>query len=147
MTGTWSLGVLVGLPAVDIVLLAVAIGAVAAWRYEDAEFIAVILGVTIVLVALGTVAAMWPLKAEYHRWEPKTGTVTEINRRLISDGDRSMNERIVVRYGDGQEYGCDDTRCSLLKRGDALTLMCKREYQWTGTPDWSCNFGRVIRRG
>jgi hypothetical protein len=43
--------------------------------------------------------------------------------------------------GSDQIYRCDDSRCSLLKPGDELSLWCIREWQQASTPGYDCNFG------
>lgn len=145
MTGRWSIGTLVGLPIAAIIVIALLVLAgVALYGREKGiggKFLALALG-----IALFTGWAMYPWQARYHRWEPKTGTVESVNKRLISDGDKSMSERFVVRWrGADGEYGCDDTRCALVRPGDRLTLLCKREWQYAGVDGWACNFGRVVK--
>lgn len=90
------------------------------------------------LVAVG----MWPYKADYHRWTAHSGTVSDVNRRMIADGN-STSQKYVVRFtGSRQEYGCQDTRCALIRPGDRIDLACKRAWQYAGTDGWDCNFIR-----
>ena len=142
MNNQWSLGVLIGLPLVGLVLLicliVFAAGLFASYS-EDAWFLsggsAVIALITLAIVGL----SYYPYKAEYHQWRPTTGVVTDMNKRLVSDGDNGMSEKIVVVIN-GQEYGCNDTRCSLVEKGDTLTLKCKRSYEWSSVPGYDCHF-------
>ena len=157
MTGTWSLGVLVGLPVAAAIVAALIVASrYAAHRSHTASGIMadddrkLLRGLSIASLAATavpvgiTALTMWPYSAQYHRWEPKTGVVGSVSKRLIGDGDNGMSQRFVVSYREsGRQYGCDDTRCALIRPGDRLTLMCKREWQYSGTDGWSCNFGRV----
>jgi hypothetical protein len=84
----------------------------------------------------------WPLSYEYHHWIPVKGSVTQTNKRLNSCGDGCVEQRFVAVIN-GQPYGIDDTRASLLKPGDKVSLRCKKEYVY-GTPrgshGWACNW-------
>jgi hypothetical protein len=80
---------------------------------------------------------------EYHAWNVKQGKVTQVSKRIVSNGDNGISERYVVRFGDEQLYGIDDTRASLIKPGDSVRLKCKRDWQW-GIPreaqGWACRW-------
>lgn len=156
----WSLGVLVGVPiAVVLVLIGLALillapvlkpdvpepwagGGVESMAWERKWFR--LAGSILVLVTVVASAVfLYPYEAEYHRWEERTGTVAEVNKRLVGDGDDGMKEKFVVRYAEGgREYGCDDTRCAVVEPGDVLTLSCKRVWQYSGTDGWDCTFVR-----
>lgn len=152
MQSHWSLGVLVGLPI--LVLLVVGLGALGAYlfrkcRTEDEVDGPFLLGAAAVcwLAALITLVLMlaptgyYPYKAEYHQWRPVSGQVAEVSKRLVSDGDHGMQEKIVVLYkGNPQEYGCDDTRCALVKTSDVLDLSCIRHWQYASTSGYDCRF-------
>lgn len=98
------------------------------------------------LVVTGVyIFSMWPFEAEYHHWTPTSGTIETVNKRIMTQ-DGAMQERYVVRFTNGNERACDDTRCSLLQAGDQLSLKCKREFQWVGTDGWSCNYVDSKRR-
>lgn len=149
MSPTWSLGTIIGLPVARLLLLAALAAMVVSWiarkdTYDKFEMTAASVGAgaCALVIAVIAVVAYWPFSAEYHRWEPRSGTVAAVSQRLLSDGDGGVNQKFVVRYaGDGREYGCEDTRCSLVERGDRLTLMCKRTWQYTGTDGYDCQFG------
>lgn len=97
-------------------------------------------GVVVPLVWLG---AMWPLAGDYHRWRPVEGTVVQVDKRLVSNGDNGMSERFVFRFADGRLRGVDDTRASTVRRGDKVTLKCKKDFEW-GVPraanGWACRW-------
>jgi hypothetical protein len=90
-----------------------------------------------------TLVSMWPLEYPYHHWVDVRGQVTDINRRIVSTGDNSISQRYVVLVR-GQQYGVDDTRAALLKRGDPVSLRCKKEHQFMQPHDadgWACRWG------
>jgi hypothetical protein len=104
-----------------------------------------------VLVALVCVAAWWwgmafTLSGDYHSWNVKEGTAEKVAKRLIAT-DNGMSERYVVTM-DGQPYGIDDTRATLIEEGDRLSLRCKKDYQW-GVPreahGWACRWNGAAR--
>ncbi len=142
--GPWSIGVLIGGP-VTIALLLLGLGAIVAgivlrddggWGVVGggAGWIAVVLA-----FALSPIG-FYPYGAEYHQWRNVSGTVEKIDSRLISVG-KSMEDKFVVRFvGSGLQFGCDDTRCSQVGEGDALTLSCQRAWQYTGTDGYDCRF-------
>lgn len=155
---TPSLGVLIGLPAAALLTL-VGIGFVIAgvrlrakrgtWRTEGpfADFpawgIAATGVVTVLATLITTGITMWPWSAEYHEWQTVSGTITNINSRLLASDTQGggSTQRFVVQFGgDSNQYSCDDTRCALLHKGDRLTLSCKRAWQYTGTPGYDCNY-------
>lgn len=137
METSWSLGILIGIPAC-ILLILIIMAFVAFCLFEGEDGIA-FGGVVALIVALGVMAfAFYPYSGEYHQWRGVSGTVESIDKRLIKDGD-GMTERFVAQI-DGAEYGCDDTRCAGVKVGDELTLSCKREWQYTGTDGYGCKY-------
>lgn len=137
---SWSLGVLIGLPVFLIcIVIAIlfAIGSLIFGEYDAVLGFLVSGGVALALI----VAMAWgfyPYKAEYHQWQTVTGEVQAVEKRLLKDGD-GMSERFVVEI-DGQQLGCDDTRCADVKVGDTASLSCKREWQYTGTDGYGCTF-------
>lgn len=146
LSASWSLGVLIGLPVVALVVLALLVWIVFCF-FEDEPGLGI--GSSVVLLAfVGVVLSplgYYPYKAEYHQWRDKSGVVAEVNKRLVSNGDHGMSEKIVIRYKDsGQEYGCEDTRCALTKTGDTLDLKCKRAWQYASVSGYDCRF--VSRR-
>lgn len=138
MNEQWSLGVLIGLPILGLVLLVCIVGIF--WGLFD-DFIeaTVFCGIVMVIVIVGAAFGYYPYKTEYHKWMPKSGIVSDMNKRLVSNGDKGMSEKIVVVI-DGQEYGCNDTRCTLVNKGDTLNLKCIRSYEWGSVPGYDCRF-------
>lgn len=156
MTGesTWSLGVLIGLPVIALILvigIVVLALAIRAWRSddgyasEDGKIIALITSGILVFLVIGAAVGFYPYKAEYHQWETTTGRVTDVNSRFIGKDGGGSTQRFVATIEGVGERGCDDTRCATVKVGDVLTLTCKREWQFTGTDGYGCNFVEVKR--
>ena len=142
MNGTsgvvWDFGFTVGL-WIAVIVAMVSIAAIVVdikWDFDGAGIVGGSLGLLITLVVVGI--STWPWEAQYHQWRPVSGQVEEISSRMIADG-KAMSQRFVVVI-DGQPYGIDDTRASLLKVGDEVSLMCIREWQWASTPGDACRW-------
>lgn len=151
-SGTWTLSTLIWLPVAVFLTIGSIVAAILLWRcaqsekgerYGDRGPALFLFGCSIfcaLCVVIATTVGMYPYSAEYHQWRETSGTVTKIDKRLISTGD-GMSDKFVVRFdGDGQQFGCDDTRCASVEVGDALTLSCKRAWQYTGTDGYDCRF-------
>jgi len=146
MEPSWSLGVRIGLP---ILLLLLAAG-ITIWiwvgRLEgyEADFnrraFRWISGIGIGLTVVIGAVSFYPYKAEYHQWQPVSGTVAKVDKRLIGNGKGMEEKFVVVFVGSGQQYGCNDTRCASVRPGDSLTITCKRTWQFAGTDGYDCNF-------
>jgi hypothetical protein len=144
-----SLGIIIGLPVTAILLIAAAITFLYFRRYSKichkADRAAAIgfkwvsVAVAVIVAAIAAVT-FWPWKWQYHSWQTTSGTIQTVSKRLVSTGDKTMEERYVVQFSDGRQRACDDTRCSLLHPGMTLTLRCKRAYQWGATPGYDCNY-------
>jgi len=148
---TWTLEVLVLLPLVLLFIALLVIGGFFWWRanrefdtFEKVPAYAlwVIAAIALVFVAVG----YYPYKAEYHQFVTKVGEVRSIKSRLLGSSD-SFQQKFVVEYTDGRQFGCEDTRCALVKPGDKLTLACKRIWQYAGTDGYDCNFISSSRKG
>lgn len=146
MTGThWSLGVLVTLPIMAFLTLAVLILLI--WfimiQKQDGDFVFPIVVAAICLAALviGNLIGFYPYQARYHQWRLVEGTVQKVSSRLITTGDKTMAQRYVVVI-DGQPYGVDDTRASLLHKGDHIKLSCKPEFQLFSVPGEACRWNQ-----
>lgn len=144
-----SLGILIGLPILSVLLAALVFIFIGTRHWaKTADDIDRPLAVGLkwgtaaaVVVTLFVAAlALWPFDWQYHSWQKTTGTIQTMSKRLVSTGDKSMEERFVVQFTDGRQRACDDSRCSLLKPGMMLTLRCKRAYQWGATPGYDCNY-------
>lgn len=140
-----SLGVLIGLPAAGIItILCILVILWAVFAGDATEF--TFGGFVCLILTLGITAfTFWPYHWEYHSWQPKQGTIASISNRFIASDTQGggTTQRFVVTFtnkNDPGPYSCDDTRCSLLHKGDFLQLSCKREWQYSGNPGWSCNF-------
>jgi hypothetical protein len=152
----WSIGVIVGLPIAALLTIGLLIVGVllVRWARRNPDNYdagpGFWLGVSslfgaVVVVAL-TAWFMWPYSGEYHQWRAETGTVTQVDSRLIGQ-DKSTTERFVVTLDGNRQRSCDDTRCAQVEVGDVLTLTCKRAWQYTGTHGYDCNFVSVKRGG
>lgn len=85
--------------------------------------------------------AMYPLSADFHTYYRVTGNVTEVDSRLIGNGDSGVSQRFVVRLApSGELFGIDDTRAATLKAGSAVDLRCKREFEFNSVPGWGCKW-------
>ena len=143
---TWSLGVLVWLPTLAILTVVLIVGGCFVYRafkrdsMQDGIILAMAWAcwVGALVLAVGTVIGFYPWKAEYHQYVTKVGTVQSISKRIVG-GDK-INEKFVARYTDGREFGCEDTRCALVKPGDRLVLACKRTWQYAGVDGYDCKF-------
>lgn len=140
--GGWTAGTLIGLPLLAVLLLAVAAFAALAF-YEEGP----LWGVTVLLggwLFFGTFGAIgfYPFQKAYHYWTPVTGTVAEVDKRLVRDGG-GMSEKVVIRFEDDpQQYGIEDTRAALLRKGDEASLLCKKAHQWGPSVDgFDCRWG------
>ena len=156
LSTSWSLGVLVGLPILLLIVLALAVGGFVLFRKRKDvdDFDAPVvkwLGIGswalafVMAVLMAAPTGYYPYKAEYHQWRTQSGVVAEVNKRLVGNGDSGMSEKIVVRYeGSTGAFGCEDTRCALVKQGDTLDLKCKRAWQYASVSGYDCRF--VSRR-
>lgn len=166
-----SVGLLVGIPAIVVVLAACAVVIVfgvrakraftksgnakrASYGYDDKYLLSVLLRAFGIVVAVITmVASLWsfyPLSNEYHTWRTIHGSISQISNRFVgsdSNGGGSTQRFVVIFNGDTGQYSCDDTRCALLKVGDDLTISCKRAWQYSGTPGYDCNFVDFTKGG
>lgn len=128
-----------------VAVVAIAAGVLADREANDSEIPnAAIIGFGI-LVGFVTVVGfgfgMYPYGYDYHHYREYTGTVTQIESRLLSNDNKGTDQKYVVHFLNGDnDYGCDDTRCSLIKPNDTLTLTCKLTFQWNGSPGEDCNF-------
>ena len=96
------------------------------------------LGVFIILCVVG---GYFPYGNQYHQFQPKYGTVTSIDKRLVSSSSSSMEEKYVVTFeGSKQQYACMDTRCATIEVGDDLSLSCIREFEYSATDGWDCRY-------
>ena len=144
----WTLGVYVGLPITIAILIACAVWAAKAT--DNSDFIsqkgqrwvaAIIAAATLGFAAWG----FFPYNPEYHRYIPVTGTVQDVSNRIIGDGS-SIEQKFVVLIN-GQEYGCTDTRCALIKKGDTIEMNCLAVWVFQGQKAYDCNFISLPAQG
>lgn len=149
-SGPWSVGVYLGIPGA-ILSAALFIGLTFLmrhwWKTADnydrgmARFLTYAAGVFTVVTVMVGIAAFYPFGGEYHQFRNVSGTVEQIDNRLIGNGSGGMEDKFVVRFkGSTLQFGCDDTRCASVREGDSLVLSCKREWQYTGTDGYNCRF-------
>lgn len=144
LADSWSLGVLIGIPVLIVLALIFVAAILAARRSSDYDapfmFYGGILGLVVVIA--GGLIGFFPYSSQYHRWHTTSGVVQEVSSRFLGSGDNGTTQKFVVRINgrDSGEYGCNDTRCALVKKGDRLTLSCKRTWQFSGRDGWDCNF-------
>lgn len=104
-------------------------------------------GLATVVVAAGiwVIAAFPPFETKYHAYRPVSGQVTAIGTRLLGAGSDSGTTQMFVVTMNGHDYRCDDTRCSLVRVGDLLSLQCIGVWELHGTPGYRCNFVSDIK--
>lgn len=147
-TGPWSLGTLIAFPigVLCILLLIVAVVFAAYKRSNSSQYdrdafnmLLVFSSIALLLAAVATAGLMFPYNSEFHQWRHVSGTVDKVGSRVISTGESSISQRFVVVI-DGQPFGVDDTRASLLKPGDHVDLACKKEWQYAADSGWGCRW-------
>lgn len=135
----WTLGVLIGLPITAVVVIGLILAAIYFFR-DSYGFEIGLLFAGFAAIVLGSVAlGMYPYKAEYHQWRPVEGTVQQVDKRMVKDGD-GMSERYAVTIND-TVYGVDDTRASTLREGSHVRLSCIKEWQWAASDGYGCRWG------
>ena len=76
---------------------------------------------------------------DYHTYNNVTGIVEKVDGRMVTEGE-GMSEKIVVLLDDGQEYGCLDTRCTLIELGHVVEMSCIKGYSYYGADYFDCDF-------
>lgn len=138
----WTLNILIGLPIGILIFLVLLIFGIVHLRtldrYEDPAPGIKALACALV-AAIVTAVAFIPYDAQYHQWRPVSGTVEQVDSRMIAQG-KGMSERFVVKV-DGVLYGVDDTRAATLRPGDHVKLLCIRDWDWPSTDNgWVCKW-------
>jgi hypothetical protein len=155
----WSLGVIVGLPVAGLGVILLLLSAWWLHRYARrhdgdsysdsgiARGLAWTAIGSILVVIAATAWFMWPYSGEYHQWRTESGTVTQIDSRLLASDTKGggTTQRFVVELDGDRQRSCDDTRCAQVEVGDVLTISCKRAWQYSGTHGYDCNFVSVKR--
>lgn len=157
-SGRWTLGVYIGLPAAILgaLLLLGAFGFFLwlsfagddrgdTYTWSNRKVGRVWVGPAAFVALLFVVwmlFAFYPWNSAYHQYREVDGTVTQVSSRLVA-GDKATNQKFVVTLqGSSQQFGIDDTRASLLKPGDAVTLSCIKSYQYGAQFGYNCNWGK-----
>jgi len=144
--GRWHVAYIVWIPLLSIlaILCLVAMGWCiykrATSRYSSDWGIGVISFGIIALICGGL--AIWgafPWDTTYHKYYHVTGQVEQIGSRQVAS-EKAMYTRYVFTIK-GKPFGVDDTRASLVKPGDNVSLQCSRDYQYAGAPGWVCEWG------
>lgn len=111
------------------------------YRLPAGAWIATGVGLGLLVIGFWWWGMAFTLSSDYHAWNAKEGTVDRVAKRLIAT-ENGMSERYVVTMS-GQPYAIDDTRATLIEKGDRISLRCKKEYQW-GVPreahGWACRW-------
>lgn len=147
--GHWTLGMYIGLPIVIVIgllsILVTGFGIVMMAHDDNDGMIVAFLAGVVALFMLGIgLVGYYPYKTDYHRYSVVEGTVAETNSRLISNDDKGVSQRIVIRFNESDQlFGCDDTRCALATTGKHVRLNCIKEYQWNAQAGWACKYGQV----
>ncbi len=143
MESYWSYGVVPWLPILIVLVVVLIAAGLIPVIFDGGQGDGLIFGIGIWVLALGLIAGIlvgyYPYKSEYHRWYHIQGSVTETSSRLVPS-DKSVAQRFVLVI-DGQPYGVDDTRASVVKAGDTVDLSCKREFQFNSESGWACRWG------
>lgn len=153
----WKLSFLIGTPIGLVLLAAFIVGGFLLRKYgrwHDAHGsgwdmvdgpVARGLAITSWVAAVATVvimaASLVPYKAEYFQWRPVSGAVDKVDSRFNSKSGDGVSETYVVTV-DGQPYRVDDNRATTLDKGDTVSLMCTREWQWASNPGYACRWNQ-----
>lgn len=134
-------GALIGYVVLIVCLLACVVWTVLAALSREAGYALGGVAAAVAVLGLWWWGMAFTTSSDYHSWTVKEGKVERVAKRLIAT-DNGMAERYVVTMN-GEPYGIDDTRATLLKAGDRVSLRCKKDYQW-GVPraahGWACRW-------
>jgi hypothetical protein len=146
-------GTIAGYIALPLLLLAcIGFGFACATGLGGYDHALAVCGIVAAVLCVPIILGFWwwgmafTTSSDYHAWNVKQGTVEQMSKRLIAT-ENGMSERVVFKI-DGQPYGVDDTRATLVKVGDTVSLRCKKDYEW-GIPreahGWACRWNGVAR--
>ncbi|MDQ3513422.1 MAG: hypothetical protein M3462_07100, partial [Chloroflexota bacterium] len=87
------------------------------------------IGPAVVILTLAVAAFMFfPYDLDYHSYQNRSGTVQGVSSRFNA-ANGGTSQKFVVRFeGEEEEFGCLDTRCSLIEVGDVLSLACVKNW-------------------
>lgn len=147
--GHWELGTAIGIPVLIVITIIIALFAWKSYRlpyrdnYKDMSYWGIgrwVFSILLVILLIGAPLGSFPWSMQYHRYQYKTGTVVDVSSRILGGDSASPSQKFVVRFGPNEEFGCNDTRCALIKVGDIVELSCLRIWQYNGTDGWDCDF-------
>lgn len=120
-------------------LTAICAGIARAWAVAGGAVVC-----ALVVGAIGTFLA-FPFSGQYHRFVPQQGRVAKTGFRFLASDTQGggSTQKYVITFADGRSFGCMDTRCANVTKGDYLILMCERSFQFNAPVEgWDCNWGR-----
>jgi hypothetical protein len=119
--------------ALGIILVLVAIGQM--MFQEDGGILSVVTWTLALCALLIPAFASWPLfDTSYHKFHHVTGTVQKIDTRSFD-----TYYALTIKET-GNVFRCDDTRCSTLRPGDAVSLNCKLVWEYQAKAGWACRW-------
>lgn len=125
------------------------IGGIATWlTWSDSGPFPLIGGTLLAGVIWGifTWAAWPPFSMQYHELRPVSGIVQSVSSRFLGSGNNSTTQKFSVEMN-RTIYGCNDTRCSQVRPGDRIVMLCSQSWQANGVPGYDCNWGQLYRGG
>lgn len=141
ITGGWLAGLIL-LGVICFFAVAFIITSLLTWKEDGAKTVFATTMVVTIITLAAWLWGSWPLSYNYHHWITKQGRVEQkVGSRFIAQ-DHGTTQKFVVVLN-GHAYGVNDTRASLLRRGDFVRLRCKKAYEF-GTPrhsqGWDCKW-------
>lgn len=95
------------------------------------------------VMGTATLLFSYPYSLEYHTLEHHSGTVSKVERRIVTDGSESANiTREVAFWFEGEElaYGTTDIRLNGVKPGDVVELRRQLNWNYGGVDHWDVKF-------
>lgn len=149
-TGGWIIGLIAFIIAITLCIVVFTYATITTANKKKNEYKredALVVAIGALIATLGVISAFvwlsWPFAYEYHHWVPTTGTVESVSSRIVSDGDKGVNQKFVIRFTDGRVRALNDSIASVLKPGDVAQLRCKKAYDYgvpRDTQGWDCKW-------
>lgn len=115
------------------------------WKdeYTDSADRAFITGVSLtgIIFVVLTLVTLFPYSMEHHSYKPVSGTVIQVDKKFMSDGD-STTESINLNIN-GVDYTVDDSRAATIRRGDSVNLKCVKDWNYGAEDGWNCKWNGV----
>lgn len=143
-SGAWLPSVYLWLPVIGAgVALCVWLSWLA-WAHADEAEEFILFGIfpalAVLALVIGSAFGYYPYNADYHKLQPATGIVKEVDTRFMA-----ASQYVVITYEQGAVVRCDDSRCATVRPGQELRLLCTKEHQF-GSPleadGWGCRWGQ-----